>query len=189
MVEGRDNVSEPTIPFLLEQFDVKFHLHHFLSPRSPLPFLFPDLSHIVDRIRPRNDGIGPRPGQEEDRGGGGGGGIDDDPQMTLHTNLTFYLTSLNFYIFLLEAQDLHEPLDIPASLHSSDDLDVSAAFIDPLRRASKIPRSKTEDQVDDRNDDDDDDDAEDGQGLISVQDRQLLYIALDSIARLEKRHR
>ncbi|KAF2838369.1 DUF1760-domain-containing protein [Patellaria atrata CBS 101060] len=50
----------------------------------------------------------------------------------LKTNISFYLTALNFYYLLLTAVPLHQVLDIPA-LHK--DADVGGSFLGPLKEA------------------------------------------------------
>ncbi|KAI9834294.1 MAG: hypothetical protein M1826_004220 [Phylliscum demangeonii] len=91
----------------------------FMQPdtlRGLAPYLFPDL----------------RASFEE-------GSTSDEWDLIL-TNFNFYLASLNFYYFLLVAQDLRKRLDVEA-LHA-DDLHPGLSFVQPLRlAASRLRRN------------------------------------------------
>lgn len=56
----------------------------------------------------------------------------EDAWMHFKTNLTFYLTTLNFYYFLLKAQPLHKVLEVK---NLDKEMNISAAFLPSLKSA------------------------------------------------------
>ncbi|KAF2102733.1 DUF1760-domain-containing protein [Rhizodiscina lignyota] len=94
------------------------------------PYLFPDLSVDLAPTSPISDAWA-----------------------LFRQNMTLYITTLNFYYFLLRATPLHAPLAI-ASLHSESDL--GGSYLGPLRSAlERFSKSLTDGELKDVEGDDD----------------------------------